>query len=215
MSDSHEQQRISRRTIAKGAAWAVPAVPLVVATPAYAQSGGAPFGSFEDACKQPGNSCNPFGFNKGYSFLVTITNPTNLPIYIYTKPTGALVPVFIVTTSSQSGVTFTYGDAVQYFPAVPPAGPTLTPLGDSLLVGPNGGTVQLIIDATSNNSAQFTASGSIFVAWGHSAAPGSDPDHPYTPAPPAVTPPAYGEGWFGFTFSTTFPPCNKDNYCLP
>lgn len=214
MTEEREQRHVSRRTIAKGAAWAVPAVPLIVATPAYASSGGGPTGSFKNACKQPGNSCAPFGFTKGYSFVVTITNPTNKPIYVYTKTSGALQPVFVVTTSSASGVTFAYGDAVQYIPAVPPAPPTFIPLGDSVLI-PANGSIQLIIDATSSNSANFTASGNIYMAWGHTAVPGSDLGHPYTPAPPAATPPAYGKGWFGFSFSTTFPPCDKDNYCLP
>ena len=214
MSDKLEERRISRRTIAKGAAWAVPTVPLVVATtPAYASSGGGPKGTFQRACKQPGNSCAPFGFTKGYSFLITITNPTNKPIYVYTA-TGALAPVFIVTTSSTSGVTFSFGDAVQYIPAVPPAGPTFAPLGDSVLI-PANGSIQIIIDATSNNSANFTASGTIFLAWGHTPIPGSDPDHPYTPKPPAARPPAYGSGWIEFDFTTTFPPCDKDNSCLP
>ncbi len=38
MTDERQKKGISRRTVVKGAAWAVPAVPLVVATPAYAAS---------------------------------------------------------------------------------------------------------------------------------------------------------------------------------
>ncbi len=56
MSEEREQRRHSRRTIAKGAAWAVPAVPLVLATPAYAVSGGPPRVLVGTACKLPGNS---------------------------------------------------------------------------------------------------------------------------------------------------------------
>ena len=36
MTEQGQSTRVSRRTIAKGAAWAVPIVPLAVATPAYA-----------------------------------------------------------------------------------------------------------------------------------------------------------------------------------
>ncbi len=42
MTEQGQPTRVSRRTIAKGAAWAVPIVPLVVATPAYAATGAAP-----------------------------------------------------------------------------------------------------------------------------------------------------------------------------
>jgi hypothetical protein len=56
MPEEREQRRHSRRTIAKGAAWAVPAVPLAVATPAYAASGVCvPDITFSDrSCKCPG-----------------------------------------------------------------------------------------------------------------------------------------------------------------
>ena len=36
MTEQGQSTRVSRRTIAKGAAWAVPVVPLAIATPAYA-----------------------------------------------------------------------------------------------------------------------------------------------------------------------------------
>lgn len=38
MVEEGQKKGISRRTVAKGAAWAIPAIPLVVATPAYAAS---------------------------------------------------------------------------------------------------------------------------------------------------------------------------------
>ncbi|GGB69968.1 hypothetical protein N798_15675 [Knoellia flava TL1] len=210
MTEQREERRISRRTIAKGAAWTVPAVPLVMATPAYAASGGGPTGNFLGACKQPGNSCEPYGFNKGYSFLVSVTNTSTKPIYVYTRATGDLTPIFSIVTSSQSGVTFAYGDAVQYEPQVGEP-PVYTPLPTSILIQP-GQTVQLIIDASSSNSANFTASGNLYLAWGHTSTPGSDPDHPYVPKPPATN---FGEGWIRIPFSTTFPPCDKDRYCVP
>ncbi len=38
MSQESQKKGVSRRTLVKGAAWAVPAVPLIVAAPAYAVS---------------------------------------------------------------------------------------------------------------------------------------------------------------------------------
>ena len=59
MTEEREQRRVSRRTIAKGAAWAVPAVPLAVATPAYAQSGCVPTLSFDPgSCRCTGEGQN-------------------------------------------------------------------------------------------------------------------------------------------------------------
>ncbi|WP_345206195.1 hypothetical protein [Fodinibacter luteus] len=59
MTEEREQRRVSRRTIAKGAAWAVPAVPLAVATPAYAQSGCVPTLRFDPgSCRCTGEGQN-------------------------------------------------------------------------------------------------------------------------------------------------------------
>lgn len=202
MSDKVEERRISRRTIAKGAAWAVPVVPLVVATPAYASSGGGPTGSITNACKQPGASCfNQYGFLKGYTFLATITNPTDEDLYIYPVVNNVLDPYFEVT----SPVPFTYSSARLYT-----GGAIGAPLPTALLI-PAGGNVQIIINAgTNSNSANTQATGTLAFAWGHTTTEGGDPDHPYVPAPP-VTPP--GEGWFviPFNFAST-PPCEN---CAP
>jgi hypothetical protein len=205
MSEQREQRRHSRRTIAKGAAWAVPAVPLVLATPAYASSGGGPTGQVLRACKQPGASCqNQFGFVKGYTFLVSFTNPTAEDLYLYTDPDGPLAPFFDVTSS----VDFTYASA-RLFTLNPPTigGPVPEPL---LLRA--GQSVLLIINAgTNSNSANTDAAGTLVMAWGHTVTPGADPDHPYTPAPPNGPP--YGEGWIEINFSfPSTPPCLN---CLP
>lgn len=63
---------ISRRTLAKGAAWSVPAAAVVAAAPAYAASPKPCVGAVcvtltGDACKHPGNP-------KWYHFGVTIKN---------------------------------------------------------------------------------------------------------------------------------------------
>jgi hypothetical protein len=67
------QQGISRRTVVKGTAWAVPAV--VVATAAPAMAAGASqclTASFEGvSCKQPGTGQNNFGFKLQICFTNT------------------------------------------------------------------------------------------------------------------------------------------------
>lgn len=79
MSDLEEQRPgISRRTVAKAAAWSVPAIALAVSTPAYAASPGIITVSGA-GCKLPGASQDVF---KGYAFRATISNTTNAPITI-------------------------------------------------------------------------------------------------------------------------------------
>lgn len=79
MSDQEEQHPgISRRTVAKAAAWSVPAIALAVATPAYASSHGTITVSGA-GCKLPGASQDVF---KGYAFRATISNTTNAPVTI-------------------------------------------------------------------------------------------------------------------------------------
>ena len=56
--------RISRRTIAKGTAWAAPVIAVGVAAPAYAASPGEILTGNGAACKLPGNSQ---GLYKGYA----------------------------------------------------------------------------------------------------------------------------------------------------
>ena len=72
MTEQGQSTRVSRRTIAKGAAWAVPVVPLVVATPAYAQTYCTPvFTPTADSRK----CCN--GAIKNMKLVLRITDPNN------------------------------------------------------------------------------------------------------------------------------------------
>lgn len=71
-----ETKGISRRTIVKGAAWAVPAIAIAAPVPAFA---GASQGTIEltgGACKLPGNSSFPYNTN-GAVYLMRVTNTTN------------------------------------------------------------------------------------------------------------------------------------------
>ena len=80
MSDLEEPKPgISRRTVAKGMAWSVPAIALAVSTPAYAASPGI-ITLTGDGCKLPGASQGDVF--KGYAFRATLTNTTNADIEV-------------------------------------------------------------------------------------------------------------------------------------
>ncbi|UIP59989.1 hypothetical protein [Agromyces marinus] len=79
MSDLEEQRPgISRRTVAKAAAWSVPVVALAVSTPAYAASPGV-LTLDGGGCKLPGNAHPTY---KGYAFAASIENQFNVQITV-------------------------------------------------------------------------------------------------------------------------------------
>lgn len=90
--------RPARRTIVKGAAWAVPAVVVASAAPAMAASSvpPPPVFDFSNAYKNPGNSCTTSCVPKqSYGVPVTVANPSDEDFYIKftsytigTKPVG-------------------------------------------------------------------------------------------------------------------------------
>jgi hypothetical protein len=92
MTEQGQSTRVSRRTIAKGAAWAVPVVPLVAATPAYAATGDCIILGPE-SCKYPGQSEEeiPWGYELeicnecGVDVTITDVRKNNGPLY--TDPT--------------------------------------------------------------------------------------------------------------------------------
>lgn len=202
----------TRRTLVKGAAWSVPVVAVASSVPAYARSGGGPRITVLDGCKQPGKSCSP-EFSKGYTFAVKVENLTNKTVYLYLPGTGTYRPYFQYT----SGVIFEFGSAREYFPATPTTPATLGTLVSPLALAP-GQTRYIAVDGgATGNSANTSATGTLWFAWGHTNTAGTDPDHPYTPSPwatPQVTP--FGPGWIGDAFSIpAFEPCDKKNNCIP
>jgi hypothetical protein len=84
MSDAKEHVEgdlptgISRRTVTRAIAWAVPVIAVAAPVPAFAASQAA-LGLTGDACKLPGNSDSRF---KGYVFGVTAQNTFDVPITI-------------------------------------------------------------------------------------------------------------------------------------
>ncbi len=86
MTEESQPKGVSRRTVAKGVAWAIPAIPLVVNAPAYAASPGC-VTLGPDSCKYPGQSTNdPWGYN------LVICNTCDIPITVTAvrKNTGPL-----------------------------------------------------------------------------------------------------------------------------
>ncbi|MFE5670507.1 hypothetical protein ACFQ58_02760 [Agromyces sp. NPDC056523] len=80
MSDLEEPKSgITRRTVAKAAAWSVPAIALAVPTPAYAVASPELIDLTGDGCKLPGNATDIF---KGYAFEAVITNPNQTSVNV-------------------------------------------------------------------------------------------------------------------------------------
>lgn len=79
MSETFEQggsgRTISRRTVAKGAAWSVPAVVMATSAPALASSPPIIIDFAESsACKLPGTSWKDRGYDKGYVLWAMFEN---------------------------------------------------------------------------------------------------------------------------------------------
>lgn len=172
---------ISRRTVTKAMAWAVPVIAIAGPVPAFAASGGPPSGVALGACKLPGNACGDV-FVKGYVFEITLTNNTGKDVYLYDQAgfeitiseTNPDIDLFFQAAVTESGTLIT-------FPYLFPAGTTVTII---LNAGENG------------NSANQSLTGSISFPWGHTPTP-PDPDN----HPPFVVP---------FDFPDTPPEQNPD-----
>lgn len=75
-----ENHHPSRRTVAKGVAWTVPAVAVASAMPAFASSPlppvTPPTPNVGATCKHPGNSCGKNGWTHAYRYEFCMTNKT-------------------------------------------------------------------------------------------------------------------------------------------
>ena len=148
MSEVEQSKGVSRRTVTKAMAWAVPAVALAAPIPAYAVSGPPPQITTGAACKSPGNSCKTFP--KGYNVPATVYNP---------DPVKTIWITGLTISNNTLGISLT--------PSTSPALP--------IQVAP-GATVNIVLQAQSGNSANQAGSFDFNVTWGH-AADGSDHDH--------------------------------------
>lgn len=112
---------VSRRTVVKGAAWAVPAITVASAVPAVAASGTVTFNNLNTACKLPGASCEPdTGVEKGYVVAMEVCNtvtgdPGTITVTFPATVTGllcgvsatwAIVPNPLVLTQSGCSVVY-------------------------------------------------------------------------------------------------------------
>jgi hypothetical protein len=81
-SEMKPKQGISRRTVVKGTAWAVPAVVVATAAPAMAAGASQCITASFDAssCKQPGTGQNNFGFKLKICFTNTCAAPVSITV---------------------------------------------------------------------------------------------------------------------------------------
>ncbi len=149
MTTTTSHRRISRRTLAKGAAWAAPVVAIGAAAPAYAASGPPPTFTYGGACKSPGNSCQVFP--KGYEFRFTVCNSSSETIWLYT----------VTYVAEGTNLTLIH------------AAPPLPIRIDA------ASCRDVVFRADSSNSANQTFQATMTVSWGHTPTAGADPDpHP-------------------------------------
>ena len=89
-----EETKVQRRTITKGAAWAVPVVAVGAAAPAFAASGEPTFAG--QSCKEPGASHVKDGSTYKHGYRVYFDN---LSGWVAVGQTGFGDPAFIETRS--------------------------------------------------------------------------------------------------------------------
>ncbi|REJ08025.1 hypothetical protein DY023_01815 [Microbacterium bovistercoris] len=89
MSESNQTDGISRRTVTKAMAWAVPAVAVASTIPMAAASEIITVSEAGDACKLPGGSCNNTtpGWIKGYLQPLMICNNSQTDVITVTITT--------------------------------------------------------------------------------------------------------------------------------
>ena len=113
MSENDLSAGVSRRTVTKAMAWAVPAVAVAATVPFVAASACNDFNPENPCpitlggtgCKLPGNSNATF---KGYAFRVTIANPTGASISVNVTSASldgsSLGTVFVVNLTNGAGL---------------------------------------------------------------------------------------------------------------
>lgn len=140
---------VRRRAVVKGVAWATPAVVVAQAAPAFALSTVPPTFRYIGACKSPGQSCKVFP--KGYQFTFEVCNNSSEDIWLYS----------ISYSVSGTNLTLTHQSP---------------PLPYRLAAG-QCQTVEFRADSSNSANQDFDAV--MQIQWGHTPAPGTDPNqHP-------------------------------------
>lgn len=161
---THHGSGLSRRALAVGSAWSVPAILVSTSAPAFALSGGPPSASESPGCKAPGNSCAPI--QKGYAFPFQLCNNTGEDIWIYSVTFTSTVPANIYTDI------FSGGQLIE----TNAAGTTnvVATLPDAL---PNGTCLYYKYNGFAANSANIGFTANLSFTWGHTPTAAGDTDH--------------------------------------
>ncbi len=149
---SADDQGVSRRTLAKGVGWSVPAIMVAAAAPAYAISSLPPTMTYKEACKWPGSSCTGTT-DKSYAVTFTVVN---------NDPNDTIYFCDLTMTNITNGIgTWT---------SVPPASGCYEVAA--------GGTrdVTFRFD-NSTDSANLTFDATVTFNWGHNCPCSADPYH--------------------------------------
>ena len=154
-----EKKGISRRTVTKAMAWAVPAIAIAAPVPAFAASGGPPGVAVGQACKLPGNSqagCSEIfagipGLDASKAFAI--------PLLVCNNTDKDIVLKESITITNSTGLPFDVkGVNPDYCTPIEP-----------------GDCVKVIVYANSDNSANQSVTFDLNVPWGHDC---NDTDHP-------------------------------------
>ena len=117
-SEMKPKQGISRRTVVKGTAWAVPAVVVASAAPAMAAGASvcvtATFGG--QSCKQPGTGQNEWGYQLEFCFTNNCLVPVTIDVISVQGNSGSapLQPVDLPSITLQPGQTGCVPGTVDY-----------------------------------------------------------------------------------------------------
>ncbi|UNK70143.1 hypothetical protein [Microbacterium sp. H1-D42] len=138
----NEQGGISRRTVTKAMAWAVPAVAVASSVPLAAASEIVTVSQAGDACKLPGESCknNTPSWSKGYLQPLQICNNSNTDT---------------ITVSISVPATLTFNGQAENF----------TPIPGNFTVGPNQCQNVVLNLNLQDNSQNSSISGTLFWTW--------------------------------------------------
>ena len=188
-----EKKGVSRRTVTKAMAWAVPVIAVAAPVPAFAASGGPPDVEVGQACKLPGNSGNAQGCAELFAGLPDL-DPEKafvIPLQVCNNTDKDIVLKPSITIES-SGLPFdVVGISPDYCTPIEP-----------------GDCVKVLVYANSDNSANQSVTVTLTVPWGHDC---NDTDHP-----PIVTDPIVIESFppcsSRVPFPTGAPTCDPPFY---
>lgn len=143
---------LSRRTIAKGAAWALPVMAFAGAAPAFATSP-VVSGSIQSACKYPGSSTSTELCTKSYRGNGTLTNSSNQTLSVTLRATLDLDIDTIHMVVVDNNTVYSSGTGQQNVTiSLPPGTHQVSVIGSNSNSGNRTGTYVLNVKYTYNGS---------------------------------------------------------------